>query len=213
MVLVLFGASGTGKSTAAQAISRRHGVTWLQVDDLRLALQYSRATLPEGNDKLYYFLDHPDYALEPADDVRRAFIGTAEAMLPAIRIVLESHVATGVPMVIEGDGILPALALDPLVRPLVDAGVVRFCCVEAESRRELLDNMIARGRGMDNIDQVRAARQADANWAFNNWLGATSRTLGIPVVSTQPLATLAERIEQMVSERPGRAGQAGTRDR
>jgi predicted kinase len=59
-VLVLFGASGTGKSTAAAWIGRQYGLTWLQVDDLRLTLQYSRARLPERTDQLYFFDETPD---------------------------------------------------------------------------------------------------------------------------------------------------------
>ena len=53
-VLVLFGASGTGKSTSGGEIARSRGVAWMQVDDLRLALQSSRVTLPVGTDALYF---------------------------------------------------------------------------------------------------------------------------------------------------------------
>jgi 2-phosphoglycerate kinase len=54
-VLLLYGASGTGKSMAAAEIGRRYGIAWMQVDDLRLALQYSRVTLPHRTEQLYYF--------------------------------------------------------------------------------------------------------------------------------------------------------------
>jgi 2-phosphoglycerate kinase len=197
-VLVVLGASGTGKSTASAAIGRRLGMSWLQVDDLRLALQYSRATLPEHNEALYYFLDNPDFALEPPDEVSKAFIGTAQAMIPAVRIVIDSHVATESPMVIEGDGIHPALAIDPVLRPLVERGVIRFCCVEAVTHRELLENMVRRGRGGGFENLGRASRHADANWAFNAWLVGVSHALGISVVPSQPFETLAERIEASV---------------
>src|SRR5680860_9992 len=174
-VLVLFGASGTGKSTAAAGIARERGITWLQVDDLRLALQYSKAMLPEHNDELYYFLDTPLFWTRPAKEVCEALIGTARAMTPAVRVVVDSHVATGAPMVIEGDGVLPSLAADPVILPSVEAGAVRFCCIASESDRELLDNMIARGRG-DHLDDVeRVRQQSGVNWAFNRWLVMESR--------------------------------------
>lgn len=38
-VLLIGGPSGRGKTTAARRIGTRLGVPWLQVDDLRLALQ------------------------------------------------------------------------------------------------------------------------------------------------------------------------------
>jgi cytidylate kinase len=57
IVLLIGGPSGVGKSTAAKQIARRCGVPWLQVDELRLALQWSRVRLPDPEDtrKLYSF--------------------------------------------------------------------------------------------------------------------------------------------------------------
>jgi Cdc6-like AAA superfamily ATPase len=60
-VLLVVGASGTGKTTVAKAISREPGIAWAQVDDLRL-LQCSDARLPTdaATDGLYFFLRTPD---------------------------------------------------------------------------------------------------------------------------------------------------------
>lgn len=194
-VLVVFGASGTGKSTLAAALARKHGCTWLQVDDLRLALQYSNAQLPVYNDELYWFLRHPDFPLLPANEVLDAFIGTARALEPAVRIVIESHVATDSPMVIEGDGILPGLSNDESLRSLVDSGAVRFCCLKADSVDELMKNMIDRGRGVGAGTPDRARLHAMANWTFNCWLADECARLDVPVVSSRPFDTLMERVE------------------
>jgi 2-phosphoglycerate kinase len=193
-VLVLFGASGTGKSTAAAEIARRCGMTWMQVDDLRLAFQYSRVALPERTDQLYAFMDDPDIWRRPIAVTRQAFINVAELMVPAVRVVIDSHVVTEVPMVLEGDGILPALAEDPVIRPHVASGAVRFCCVRASGEHELLENMVARGRGMDVDDRAQHRAQAAANEAFGAWLAEESARLGIPVVASQPFGTLVERV-------------------
>jgi 2-phosphoglycerate kinase len=199
MVLVLLGASGTGKSTAAAAIARRCGNTWMQVDDLRLALQYSRVSLPERTAQLYRFMDDPEIWTRPVAELRRAFIDVAELLAPAVRIVIDSHVATNVPLVIEGDGILPALVEDPVLRPHVASGAVRFCCVRSSGRDELLANMLARDRGMDVGDHDTHRAQAAANEAFGAWLAEESARLGIPVVPSQPFAPLPERILETMS--------------
>lgn len=200
-VLVLFGASGTGKSTIASQIAREQGISWIQVDDLRLALQYSRATLPEHNDELYYFLNTRDVWTRHVDEIRDGFVGTARAMVPAVRIVIDSHVVTGAPMVLEGDGVWPEIAEDPVIAPWVDAGagVVRFCCIAADSQDQLVASTIGRGRGDHLGDLDRVAQQANANWSFNHWLVAESLRLGIPVAPCQPFDTLANRILQAVS--------------
>ncbi len=198
-VQVLFGASGTGKSTAARQIARASGATWMQVDDLRLALQYSRVTLPEGTDRLYFFETTPGIWIRPVDDLLQAFVDVAKVMVPAVRVVIDSHLVTGVPMVIEGDGVLPSLVDDPVLRPWVDAGVLRFCCLAARSHAELVENMVRRGRGDHLEDQERVSLQANANLAFNDWLVESSRTLRIPVVASRPFDTLIDRIEEAIT--------------
>lgn len=205
-VLVLAGASGTGKSTVASTIAGAHGISWMQVDDLRLALQYARVTLPERTADLYFLETTPNVWGLPPDTLRQALIRVAEVMVPAIRVVIDSHVVTGVPLVLEGDGVLPHLFMDPVIAPHVASGAVRFCCLTAVDPAELLENMLARGRGDHLDDHVRANGHANANWAFNQWLVAASRELGIPVVPSRPFATLAGRIERAISPEAGEAG-------
>ena len=193
-VLVLLGASGTGKSTAAAAIARQREATWMQVDDLRLALQYSQVSLPERTGRLYAFLDDPEIWTRPVADIREAFIGVSEAMAPAVRIVIENHVATHDPMVIEGDGVLPALVEDEALAPFVASGIVRFCCVAEDGADALLANMLARGRGITGDISDEAHVHAAANAAFGAWLATESHRLGIPVVLSRPFEILPERI-------------------
>lgn len=196
-VLLIGGASGTGKTTTAKAIARELGISWVQVDDLRLAMQWSDVRLPSvsASDALYFFLHTPEPWTRPAIDLRDALIATGEAMTNAIAIVTANHVAQNDPVVIEGDGILPGIVEHPEVRELVADGRVRTVFVMPESADELLTSMIARGRG-EHLDAAspETHRIAEMNWLFADWLkrGATERR--IPVVATQPWSTLARRI-------------------
>ncbi len=52
-VLLIGGISGVGKSTVAKRLGLRLELPWLQVDDLRLALQWSRVTLPQRTHDFY----------------------------------------------------------------------------------------------------------------------------------------------------------------
>ncbi len=126
--------------------------------------------------------------------MREAFVGVADAVAPAVRIVIENHVATADPLGIEGNGILPVLAVDPALAPLVVAGVVRSCCVTDAGENELLANMIARDHGITGDATERTRAHARANAAFGNWLASESGRLGIPVVPSRPFETLPDRI-------------------
>lgn len=193
-VLVILGASGTGKSTAAREIALRHGAPWMQVDDLRLAMQYSRVSLPERTDRFYFFERTEDVWSLPIEDLVQGLIDVAELMVPAVRVVIDSHVVTDVPLVLEGDGVLPALVDDSVIHPHIESGRVRVCAVTAASAGELFENMIERGRGMDVGDVRRHRRHAEANAAFGRWLTEASRDRAIPVVRSRPFAALPDRI-------------------
>ncbi len=194
-VLAILGPSGGGKSVAARSIAQVRGTTWIQVDDLRLALQASEIERPSGTlGRLHYFERTPDIWTRGPGELMNAMIEVAHLMVPAVRIVIDSHIATRVPAVIEGDGMLPALAFDPVLRPHVRMGQLRFCCVVPETVDELLDNVRARGRGIAELATGEQIRQAEMNVAFGRWLIEEAARYRVPVVRSQPLATLPRRI-------------------
>jgi 2-phosphoglycerate kinase len=119
-----------------------------------------------------------------------------------VRVVIDSHVVTDVPLVLEGDGILPALVDDPVLQPQVDAGVIRSCCVRADGVNELMENMVTRGRGLDVTNHKRHWANAAANDAFGAWLAEESNSRGIPVVASRPFATLVDRVLAAIDTAP-----------
>lgn len=197
-VLAILGPSGVGKSLAAQSIALGRGHTWMQVDDLRLAIQAIRAMSTTHSDQLSFFERTSGVWSQPVETLREAITDVARLMVPAVRIVIDSHVATDVPMVIEGDGILPDLAIDPVLRNHVHDGRVRFCCVVPESADELLENMLVRGRGIDQCTSDDKIRRAEMNLAYGQWLMTECDHCEIPVVTSRPFATLAHRIVSAV---------------
>jgi 2-phosphoglycerate kinase len=196
-VLLIAGASGTGKTTVAKQISRDLGVAWVQVDDLRLALQYSGARLPDdaATEALHFLLRTPNIWSLPAERLADALVATGEAMTEAISIVTGNHIVQGDPAVIEGDGILPGILDHPDLRGFVASGALRMVVRAPGSEAELLRSMVDRGRG-EHLDPVSPEfrRIAAMNWQFSQWLAIEAEARGIPVIPTQPWETLAARV-------------------
>jgi hypothetical protein len=175
------------------------GVSQLYVDDVRMALQ--RMTTPEQHPALFYFLQ-PQVWQEPPEALLTGFIGVAEALVPALEAIIAHHVGVPSvdPVVIEGDGIAPALAATTVLHHLLWGGSMplegkmRAVYVDEPSEEELLAHMLERGRGFEASPSDEQRRIAYACWRYGQWLIAEARARGTPVVSARPFASLPERI-------------------
>jgi 2-phosphoglycerate kinase len=192
--------SGTGKSTVAKAIARRQDADWLQVDDLRLALQWSDVRLPStGATEALHFLEWtPDVWQQPAERLRDAMIAVGEAMKEAVAIVAGNHVVQGDPAVIEGDGILPSIVEQPELHEHFVSGQLKVVFVAPTDRDELMRNMINRGRGVPDKCDADLRRIAEMNWLYTAWLVREAEERSIPIVTTRPWESLADRIREIL---------------
>ncbi|MBA3943048.1 MAG: hypothetical protein H0X37_00630 [Herpetosiphonaceae bacterium] len=193
-VLLIGGPSGVGKTIAAQQVGERCGIPWLQVDDLRLALQSSQVVLPTRTADLYFFLQTPNvWSLQP-ERLRDALVAVGEVLSPAIEVVIANHVDTVAPVVIEGDGILPSLFARPVVRERVNRGQVGAVFLVEPDEAVLLTNMVARGRGAERLTPMELQSEARAKWLYGQWLVTEACRFNLPVVEARPWDTLVERI-------------------
>lgn len=198
-VLLVGGASGVGKTIAARVLARRLGVSQISVDDVRMAIQ--RVTTPEQQPALFSFFQ-PNVWYQPPEALLAGFIGVAEALVPALEAIIAHHV--GVPgldsVLIEGDGIAPALAATTILHNLLFGGNMplqgKMCAVYVDepSEAELWAHMLERGRGFEARASDEQCRIAHACWRYGQWLTAEARARGVPVVPARPFASLPERL-------------------
>jgi 2-phosphoglycerate kinase len=205
-VLLIGGPSGAGKTTAAEEIGRQLSIPWLMVDDLRLAFQRSQVTLPAGTDNLYFFagIEEPirrHVWQESPERLRDALIAVGEVMGPAIEAVILNHLSQRHPVVIEGDGILPSLLTRTLLQERWSAGSLQAVFVVEPDEEALLQNMLARGRGMDIMTMADAHTEAHAKSLFSQWIASEAHQLSLPVIESRPFETLAQRILVVVNAR------------
>jgi 2-phosphoglycerate kinase len=180
-VLLIGGPSGAGKSIVAAEIGRRLAIPWLMVDDLRLAFQRSRATLPVGNDALHFFADIAEKShiwRESPERLRDTLIAVGEAMSPAIEAVILNHIDQRLPIVIEGDGVLPSLLTRSALQLAVAEGMLRAVFIVEPGEAALLDAIRVQARGDGWMTDADVRVEARAKWLFGTWLAAEARRLG-----------------------------------
>ena len=180
-VLLIGGSSGTGKTVLAHRLARRFGVALTKVDDVRLALQ--RATTPQEQPDLHFFLATPGVWQRPADELRDRLIEVGRAVSRTLEGVIAHHLATSYPLILEGDGIVPHLAAQPSIGGY-DAARVRSVFLSEPTEAGILANMRERGRGLEAHETAEQLQQARMNWLYGQWLAEEALRLGLPVLST-----------------------------
>lgn len=196
-VLLLGGCSGTGKSTLAAQLGRRFGVSWCQVDDVRLALQ--QVTAPETHPALHYFVRVPGEALpaiwrrDPAE-LCAGLIGVGEVVCQALEVIVSHHLATASPIILEGDGIMPAFVARWLAEGQRMRLPIRGVLLDEADQGNLREAMLMRSRGMQGWNEADVQAQVEMYWRYARWLATEANRHGVAVIAARPFASQFDRI-------------------
>jgi 2-phosphoglycerate kinase len=193
-VLLLGGSSATGKTRAAELVAARFGVPWLQLDDIRLALQ--QATTPEHHSDLHYFRSDASVWERPEEQLVEGLKAVGRITSAAAEAVVAHHLSQNQPVVIEGDGILPRMAAGTHFAGRESAGSVRAIFLVEPREEEVLAAFQARGPRGDPVDEPTLRTQARVSWLFGQWLQQEALTLGLAVVAARPYERVAARLEK-----------------
>lgn len=191
-VVLLGGNSGCGKTWLARELGLRFQSGWTQVDDVRLALQ--QLTTPETHPELHVFLTTPEVWHHPAEKLVAWLIGVGRLVSCALEIVVAHHVATALPIILEGDGIVPSFAAQrSFAGRMVDPGQVKAVFLVESDEAAILHNMRDRGRSITLRPIAEQRAQARMNALYGQWLRREAEQYGLPIITPRPWDTLVER--------------------
>ena len=199
-VLLICGSSGSGKTTVGRRLAERFGISLLLADDVRMAIQ--AVTTAQEQPSLHTFTVAQSPAMDSPESVLAGLVTVAEALEPALRMIMAHHlVVEGVgAIILEGDGLLPRLA-----NPAYLKGQPEFTNVNVEGRvkgvvlfeaeREVVRrNMETRGRGFQNAPLSEQDALSLGSWLFGNYLVEQATVAGVAVLPSRPFDTLDERL-------------------
>lgn len=202
-VLLIGGNSGAGKTVVAQALASRFDRSLLLVDDFRMVIQ--QMTTPAEQPGIHYFLVHPTIWQKPPEALCEGFITVGTALARPLSVVIAHHVfvESAGPAILEGDGILPALAAqrnfaNQHFTPAIVSNEVRALFLIESEQEAILRNMRRRGRGFENSSLKEQETLAGASWLYGQWLRRQADHYGLPVVESRPWETLLERVLQVL---------------
>lgn len=205
-ILLIGGSSGTGKTVASRRLAQQYGISMLLVDDIRMAIQ--AVTTPVEQPALHTFMMEGRDAAHSPESIHAGLVAVAEAMEPALRMIMAHHlVIEGAgPIIIEGDGIMPRLASAAYLRTQLEfRGIDLDNAVKgiilAEAEHEIIcNNMLARGRGFQNKPAAEQYAFSEGSWQFGRFLVNQAQKYDVGVLPSRPFETLSERIQQAIIE-------------
>lgn len=181
IVTVVCGASCVGKSWVAKRLAARYDVPLGEADDICMAVK--AMTTPEQQPLLHYWDTHPEAGGWPPAKIAELHLSVAETLRVAHHTVVADHVEFQAPVVLEGDYLLPDLAVG------FDGKVRAFVLAEPDED-QIVANYLAREpeRGEQRF-------RARVSVEVNARLVARARAAGVPVVPARPWKDGLDRVD------------------
>ena len=185
-VLLLGGPSGAGKSSVSYRLAQHFGVGLTEVDDFQVVLE--KMTTPEHQPAIHYWRTHPEAAELAAEQIRDLHLAVCQALLPALEAVIANHLESRTPVVLEGDFILPALAVQTTFADQLNNGRVRALFLVEPDEEQLVRNYALR-----EPQEGPQIKRAQVSWHLGNWFQAEAGRYGLPVLPARPWENGLER--------------------
>ena len=183
IVLIIGGASGTGKSELAYEIARKYGISVLEFDDIHNAVKpfaspedFPAIHDPEGHKWMELGVERNVNWLK---DVSREMFGT-------LKRIVDRHIEDNVPIIIEGDFIHPEL-----VATIVNSKV-KALFVQETDIKQVIDNFLSREGGEPQDFR------ADISNKHGNWIAYVCRKKGTNLIDSRPWDTVLDRAVEMM---------------
>jgi 2-phosphoglycerate kinase len=190
-VLLIGGASGVGKSRISYPLARRLGVSVLETDDLVTAIK--AATTPDQLPLLHYWDTHPQAQRWPARRIVELTGAVNDSLQSVFDAVIADHLDTGVRVIVEGDHLLPSLA--------VGRTGVRGVIVHEPDVEQLVCNYANRE---PHAGQQRLRGEVSAQLSAR--LAEQATMLGVPVITARPWTSALDRTATALRLTPSNEG-------
>jgi 2-phosphoglycerate kinase len=152
----------------------------VEVDDLFRAIE--AATTPDQQPLLHFWQTHPEELDSTPERILETHLNTCRAMGPSIASVIYNHIETGMPVVMDGDYVLPELIAAYSDR------VKSVFLIESDPE-QIVRNLLSR-----EPDEGNQRKRAEVSVLFGDWLRRECSRSGLISAPARPWATVLDRV-------------------
>ena len=191
-VLVIGGASGTGKSSISYRLAHQYSIGITEFDDVVEGIK--AMTTADQQPRLHYWDTHPEAMSWTPQQIVHLTQGVWQDLHPAAEAVVANHLETGVPVVLEGDYLLPRLVTQARFNDIPAAGRVRGVFLFEPDEEQISANLSRREPAGGDM-----TTRAHVSWLLNQTQQAECERVGAPAIPARPWPTLLDRVRAAVS--------------
>ena len=199
LIILLGGASGTGKTTLANALVQELGLAHhVSTGFIR---EVARAVLPASKARQMGGYSFDAWRLAsgptPSDDHRviQGALAQTRLLLPAIEACIQRSVREGASLVLEGSHMLPGL-FDPTT-----LGASLFCVLDVPDRDQMVQRALGPTHSSRSLDQEQLASIVE----FQDACLCLAREHGVPIVENMDMGQTVARVKELLVAFPSRA--------
>lgn len=186
-VLLIGGASGAGKTSLSYRLAHHFAIGITEADDINQALLYM--TTPEQQPLLHYWRTHPETRQWKPERILEHFIQLCQHLNPAFEAIIANHLEGNVPLILEGDYLLPTLVAQTEFNGIPNQGRVRGIFIHEEDEEQFVRNYLAR-----EPESGRQERRARVSWLHSQWLAQEAHANHCIVLPARPWESSFDRI-------------------
>src|SRR5207302_6956066 len=193
IVILVGGATGTGKSTVATEIAYRLGITRVtSTDFVRQTMRafFSHEFMPSIH---YSSFEAGDGVPDADDPLVSGFLDQSRNVLVGVRASIERALHEGWSMVLEGVHLVPGLL------PSLEGSLVVQCVLVIDDEEEHSTHFMVRDAGLDGLrPHAKYLDRLDDIRRVQDYIVERARRYGVPVVSNTDLRSAIDAVLELV---------------
>ena len=179
-VLLIGGASGTGKSSIAYEIAHFYGVNVLEVDDVYLSVE--TVTTVESFPATHYWSTGVDWKSIGVESNVNWLLDVSKELSPVLKEIVNRHLEDKLPIIIEGDFI------DPKFTQSFSHPEVKAIFINETNTSQILQNYLSREGG--ELQHYRA----EISIVYSKRLSDICKENGVRMIDSRPWNTALTRV-------------------